>query len=52
MGPPCDKNAGPSVEINWVNKVGYGNWDNSTRDLYNILGQSVIEAVKKRLTCL
>lgn len=33
IGPPCVENAGPSVEISSVNKVGYGNWDNSTRDL-------------------
>jgi len=38
MGPPCVKNAGPSVEINSVNKVGYGNWDNSTSDLCDFPG--------------
>ena len=46
MGPPCVKNAGPRAEISSVNKVGYGNRDNSTRDLYDSLGQKVIEVVK------
>ena len=46
MGPPCVKNAGPRAEINSVNKVGYGNRDNSTRDLYDTFGQKVIEVVK------
>ena len=46
MGPPCVKKAGPSVEISWVNKVGYGNWDNSTRDLCDIVCQNAIKGVK------
>lgn len=46
MGPPCVKNAGPRVEINSVNKVGYGNWDNSTRDLCDVLGQKVVETTE------
>ena len=46
MGPPCVKNAGPKVEINSVNNVGYGNWDNSTRDLCGVLGQKLVERAK------
>ena len=46
MGPPCVKNAGPRAEINSVNKVGYGNWDNSTSDPCNIIGQKITEVVK------
>lgn len=42
IGPPCVKKAGPSVEISSVNKVGYGNWDKSTRDLCKVLGQSIV----------
>ena len=46
IGPPCVKNAGPRAEINSVNKVGYGNRDNSTRDLCDALGQKVIEVMR------
>jgi hypothetical protein len=46
MGPPCVRNAGPRAEINSVNNVGYGNRDNSTRDLCIALGHKVIEVVK------
>ena len=52
MGPPCVRKAGPRVEINWVNKVGYGNWDSSTRDLCDVPYQDAIEVAGKRLTCL
>jgi len=46
MGPPCVKNAGPRVDINSVNKVGYGNRVNSTRDLCDALGQEATKVVK------
>jgi hypothetical protein len=45
MGPPCVKKAGPSVEINSVNRVGYGNLDKRTTDLCNVSSQDVIKAV-------
>jgi len=52
IGPPCAKKAGPSVEINWVNKVGYGNWDNSTRDLCDVVCQNGIEVMRNdKLVC-
>ena len=35
------------MEINSVNKVGYGNLDSSTRDLCNFLSQKIIEMIKK-----
>ena len=47
MGPPWVKKAGPSVDINSVNSVGYGNWDKSTRDLCNVLGQNIARTVQK-----
>jgi hypothetical protein len=49
IGPPWVKKAGPSVDINSVNNVGYGNWDNSTRDLCNVFGQSTAETVRKMI---
>jgi hypothetical protein len=52
IGPPCVKKAGPKVEISSVNKVGYGNWDKSTRDLYKVPGQNNIGQWKKWWTCL
>ena len=48
IGPPCVKNVGPKVEINSVNKVGYGNWDKRTRDLCKIHGQNTIGRWKKK----
>lgn len=52
IGPPCVKKAGPNVEISSVNKVGYGNWDKSTRDLCKVLGQNTVGGWKKPRTCL
>ena len=35
------------MDINSVNSVGYGNWDKSTRDLCNVLGQNIAGTVQK-----
>lgn len=35
------------MDINSVNSVGYGNWDKSTRDLCNVLGQNIARTVQK-----